>query len=153
MTQPETLAEPLYTGRPRLTAVMTTAALVLYGVAFITVAVAAAAPSLVPKLWIWIIVGGTFALGGIAMIVAMNVRPQLTAAGRLANINAGIAALTNERDALTGAAGRDQMAAAGRGLIGFTDDELAALAASYTGRPKQREPGSKPRPRRSPASV
>lgn len=96
------VTEPLQTGRPILSRNLNITALVLYGIAGATVALMTAEPALVPKVWIWAIIGGAFVVGGICVIVSLNVRPQLTTAGKIIEIDQTMAGLAEQRAKLAG---------------------------------------------------
>lgn len=140
MTDPETAdAEPLQTGRPTLSHNMTIVAFTLYGIAPATVAVMAAAPALVPKLWVWGIIGGAFVFGGIATIVASAVRPVLTTTGKIVAIDQEMDALAARRAALAGADAPVRLDAADLAAIEALRVQMAAEGVGGAG-PREHTP-------------
>ncbi len=112
----------------------------------------AAAPTLVPNIWAWVLVGGSFALGGACVIWSFTVRPKLTNAGRIAALDGDIQTMISRRAALAGTT------TAGRGPTGPSNDEQAALAALAARiRAAAFEPTDErkpsPHPRRTPTTV
>jgi hypothetical protein len=128
--------EPLHTGRPVLSHRLNIAALTLLGTAGVALAVMVDMPTLVPELWIWGVIAAAVALGATCAIVSLNVRPQLTAAGRIAAIDQQMASLGRARAALAGV--KPDLDETDRAAIAALADQVRADGAYVPGSRKPR---------------